>query len=436
MAGFGNNPHYTISTLDKKTIEGGKKTGPMPPTYVPLPQNSPNILGMYNPYNSVEKSNQSIPIPSIVIENKVSSIPPGISSPNLMQNYPPQRSKIPCPPGVNFNPPNQFNPIGNLNGSNLPIMSPQPKIPQFNINQPNVPRFQPPQNPSVPANLPGMGLRNLPSPNTPLPKFPISSQINLPNPNNPITLNSSISSSSSLQSSFIQPQLPVLINEPSNQIVSKDISRSSTNINPNPNSDITWYYLDEAREFLPYQNSQVIEAAFQKGDSQIEFNGIVIVFGRNGDPHIQYTNYGNVKKTVRRGLNPNNPSNENYIKWYYYDEKWNHYEPEACVTIQYYYEQFLEEYGNVNPGALPIHERKSLAKRICVLVWGTSKFSYLIDFVNMVQMNEQTGRWRGIRNERQNGYPRVSPQGVKLLQGDFAIDKVEIPWLPHPDLPN
>ena len=47
----------------------------------------------------------------------------------------------------------------------------------------------------------------------------------------------------------------------------------------------------------------------------------------------------------------------------------------------------------------------------------------MIDFVNMVQINEKTRRWRGIRRGDNRGVLRVS-----------NIPPEPVPWVHHPEL--
>ena len=68
-------------------------------------------------------------------------------------------------------------------------------------------------------------------------------------------------------------------------------------------------------------------------------------------------------------------------------------------------------------------ERISYANKFSALVYGTSGFAYKMDFVNMVQVNEKTERWRGVKRDNIDATLRVS-----IISEEF----VPIPWIEHP----
>ena len=209
--------------------------------------------------------------------------------------------------------------------------------------------------------------------------------------------------------------------------------------------DTTWYFLDNLGQFeaYPARFSALLENAHNEGRDSITFdlnggvnqglgnrNDVTVVFGNNGNPHTQRLHRGFINRTVRRGREPiENNFRQNDVVWYWSDDaggRWMNYEAEACRSIEYYYNKFLEEFkGNSRFGNMNQEERKVKAKKVSVLVWGTSAFSYMIDFINMVQINEKTQRWRGIRRVNHQGNFRVS---------ENLEDPEPVPWLPHPDL--
>ncbi|OMJ69126.1 hypothetical protein SteCoe_33222 [Stentor coeruleus] len=193
------------------------------------------------------------------------------------------------------------------------------------------------------------------------------------------------------------------------------------------NSDSQWYFLADDGLFQPYNFylNSLIEMAFINGHKFIELNwnseSYIVNFGVNGILHTQIDKNGH--RYVRRGKDTLNQ--ECSIKWYWTNDDanaWNLYKPEACKTIEFYYQQFLSENFCLNFGGMGDIMRKEYANKLSVLVYGTSEFSYKIDFVNMVQSNEKTERWRGIRRGETGGTLRISKFGEK---------NDPIPWIQH-----
>ena len=197
-----------------------------------------------------------------------------------------------------------------------------------------------------------------------------------------------------------------------------------------PHSDSSWSFLNDGGDFEQYPPdcSRLIENAFSSGSESIQIsNQYTVFFGTNGNPHTQLSRSGYIYRAVRRGSEPiQTHYSSGDIVWNWTDDnmQWQLYEPEASKLIEYYYQNFLKENMNVNFGGMNYGDRANYAKTLSVLVSGTSGFAYMMDFVNMVQINEETRRWRGIRRGNQNAALRVSRAG----QED------PIPWIPHPDL--
>ena len=209
------------------------------------------------------------------------------------------------------------------------------------------------------------------------------------------------------------------------------ISAQLSSMNLNKKTD--WYFLNDEGGFQKYteNESNLIENSFYEGTSQVQIHGnsYTIFFGQNGNPHTQLSNTGYIYRLVRRGTEALQLHyGQNDEVWYWTEEfgnqlQWTQYEPEASKLIEYYYQQFLLENGNVQLSRMDPNERKNYAKSVSTLVSGTSGFAYMMDFVNMAQTNEKTGRWRGVRRGNQGGVLRVS-----------QVKAEPIPWIPHPVL--
>ena len=90
--------------------------------------------------------------------------------------------------------------------------------------------------------------------------------------------------------------------------------------------------------------------------------------------------------------------------------------------MEKYYNEFLGRVRGMDLGNMRNNDRANYAKQMSVLVSGTSGFAYIIDYINMVQTNEQTGRWRGVRRGENGGVLRISKKSEA------------VPWIPHPVL--
>ncbi|OMJ88924.1 hypothetical protein SteCoe_9030 [Stentor coeruleus] len=190
-----------------------------------------------------------------------------------------------------------------------------------------------------------------------------------------------------------------------------------------------WHYLNDFGQFMPYsfEENKKIKSKFAKGRKKVRIgNERTIIFGSKGVPHVQSKNNGIAARTVRRGLATiiNQLSPEEFI-WYWTSDNgklWNPYAPEAVKQIEYYYQIYLKNVKIEELDSMDEEERNEIACRTSVLIYGTSRFSYKIDYVNFVQFNEQTTRWRGIKRWEAEGVLRLSKFGVRN-------DKV--PWIPR-----
>ena len=199
--------------------------------------------------------------------------------------------------------------------------------------------------------------------------------------------------------------------------------------NMEKSQDNQWYFLNDNGKFEAYdQNAnRIIDGGFSNGNQSTEIStGIktyTILYGYDGFPHQQLLNGGQTHRTVRKGRLAG-MDNFNYAKWLWADEltnQWKDYEPEACKLIENHYQRFLQKHEGYNLSTMP--NKESLAKQESVLVSGTSGYAYILDFVNMVQRNENTLRWRAIKKEGMNMVLRVS-----------QVKPEPIPWIQHPDL--
>ncbi|OMJ93701.1 hypothetical protein SteCoe_3265 [Stentor coeruleus] len=441
-------------------------------------------LGMPMPNPGMPMSNPGMPMPisGMPMPNPGMPMPnPGMPMPNPGMPMPNPRPMpgpgLPNTMGTNISvkmPPVPERPISELplpGNPMAPSMPPVPRLPNANNGFTPNPFMNPPQISNLPMPSGPMGNpMNLPQmSNLPMPSGPMGNPMNRPQmPNPPFSHNSqfnpniSISSSEpsiivraplstdsinqsinsghmqNIQNSFPQASLSLNNAGPNQQYVliigpQSQVTNSYNHLKSiDPHSDSQWYFLSEDGHFLPYESNlnQIIENAFINGQRLIEFSrnssSYILNFGENGVPHSQINQDGYIHRLVRRGKEALNQGYD--IKWYWTDDKasqWKIYEPEACHLIEYYYQEFLSRNSCSNFGQMDDRVRKENAKKLSVLVSGTSGFSYMMDFINMVQLNEQTGRWRGVRRGEAGGVLRISKFGAK---------DDPIPWIQHPIL--
>lgn len=405
---------------------------PLPPNMIPGPPvlyqpNNPSPFPKMNPPPGLEKSNQpNNPVLNSFIGSQQKFLNSANSSISNQSGFPPPslpsmyQSNIPPPPNAtkmnqNFlpTPPNAYQ-------SMLP-----PGLPQ---NPSNMKFSDYPQ-----PNLPGMNAANFPpsSVNVSIQRVSISEK-NIVSANNDGRLNSIINNNPSVQlySNSAGPDQAYINVVGPIWSVEKAVKTLET---LEPNQDDQWCFLDDDGNFRKYPADQnpLIEKSFKRGDPTIDFIGsnqvsYTIIYGQNNNPHQQIVRDGTVYRTVRRGTKAPNLSfaAHDITAWYWADEienRWKTYEPEACVLISSHYNDFKTKFKNTVLSKVP--DKKKLAKSEAVLVYGKSGFAYLIDFVNMVQLNEKTRRWRSIKLEGMSSEFRVS-------RSDEPI-----PWIDHPELP-
>jgi hypothetical protein len=363
---------------------------------------------------------------------------PGGPKPN-MPNFPPGPGvNNPPGPGMNFPPgPGMNNPPGL--GMNFP--------PGPGMNNPpnNLPMTMIPGLP-VPPNFPAGP--KLPVPNFPAPSaFPAPSNFNNPESNPSISIKRVGLSETGINKANNDGRLNEIISKnPGVSLYSNSAGpgQAFINIVGNPQSvnsahsalrnmesqDTQWYFLNDSGTFQPYETSvnQLIENSFSNGNDVIEIftNGksYQVIYGQNNFPHQQLLQGGEIYRTIRRGRDAASQNfNPDIVTWFWADEvenKWKNYEPEACQLIERHYQTFVNKFRGRNLSAMP--NKEAIAKAESVLISGTSGFSYLMDFVNMVQRNEKTRRWRAIKKDGLNCQFRVS-----------QVSAEPTPWINHPD---
>ncbi|OMJ96071.1 hypothetical protein SteCoe_455 [Stentor coeruleus] len=367
-------------------------SGPMIPGNFPAPQNQ-NKFPMF-PGSEMSQPPPGPKMPQLPSGSGMSQFPPGSG----MSQFPPGSgmSQLPPGPGIIPMPPNFGAMQGNFpnpqQSISNPFLSISSKESSISIRIPLSNEASKPENRDFIAN---------------------SAQANLPN--------------SMVYSQSAGPdQASIVVSGPKHELeYSSNIINS---IDPHGQLENQWYYLHENGKFVPYNANSctLIERAFRENKPDINLGIYHIIFGQNEHPHVQVTNSGFIYRTVRRGLNSNfNQFAPSDIIWYWTDDSgsaWKRYEPEACKQMEFYYQEFRKEINVGSLNNMDSTQRTILSKTKSVLISGNNGFSYMVDFVNMIQINEKSSRWRGIKRGEDRGTLRLSAFGKK---------NESIPWIPH-----